>query len=121
MATTPLPAWPEDVARLRSADTIEGAPDTTPVTHDDGTVQQRPRATRARYRRTVTAELRDRIAFRAWADAHAGAAFTTRLPPDGTARRVRVEGGPAAIVYRQERTGPGTPLWIAEMVLEDVV
>lgn len=115
------PAWPEDVARFRSADVIAGAPDTTPTAFDDGTVQQRPRATRARYRRTVTAELRDRIAFRTWTEAHAGAAFTTRLPPDGTARRVRVEGGPAAIRYRQERAGPGAPLWIAEMVLEDVV
>ena len=122
MATAPLPAWPEDVARLRSADAIEGAPDTTPTTYDDGTVQQRPRATRARYRRTVIAELgRDPAPFRTWAEAHAGAAFTTRLPPDGTARRVRVEGGPAAIRYRQERAGPGAPLWIAEMVLEDVV
>ena len=120
MATAPLPAWPQDVAPFRSAESIAGAPDTTPTALDDGTVQQRPRATRARYRRTVTAELRDRVAFRAWAEAHAGAAFVTRLPPDGLVREVRVEGGPAAIRYRQERPGPGAPLWIAEMVLEDV-
>lgn len=121
VATALAPAWPSDIAPFRSTDAIAGAPDTTPTTYDDGTVQQRPRATRARYRRTVTAELRDPARFRTWAEAHAGAAFVTRLPPDGLVREVRVEGGPAAIRYRQERAGPGAALWIAEMVLEDAV
>ena len=114
-----LPAWPA-WARIDARVEVEGGP---PAVRADmeGPVAQGAVEGPGWYRRTVTAELGSRLdEFRTWAEAHAGAAFTWRDRFDGVVRPVRVEGGAAGIVYRQVRTGPGTPWWTAEMVFEGI-
>ena len=114
-----LPAWPA-WARIDGRVEVEGGP--AVVRADmEGPVAQGAVEGPGWYRRTITAELGARLdEFRAWAEAHAGAAFTWRDRFDGVTRPVRVEGGAAGIVYRQVRRGRGRPLWTAEMVLEGI-